>query len=162
MLDRTGYAAGHIELRADGLSGLADLPLVGKQARVYNLARRAERSAKDFGQLLHQGKPFVGRSAEARRDDDLGFIHRRLVFLGDIVDELREQGGLIELVMLFDHLALAAAVRLHRLHHLGADRGHLRPGIGAEQACIQIAAKRRPRLNHQVVRAEFQLCAVCR
>ena len=51
VLDRAGDADGDVELRRDDLAGLADLELVGDEARVDGRARRAERGAEHVGEL---------------------------------------------------------------------------------------------------------------
>src|SRR5678816_3462874 len=50
VLDRTGNADRHVELRRDDLAGLADLHVVRDVARVHGRARSAHRSAEALSQ----------------------------------------------------------------------------------------------------------------
>ena len=54
VLDRAGDAEGDVDLRVDGLAGLADLVVSGDPAGIYARAARANNAAQNLGQLLGQ------------------------------------------------------------------------------------------------------------
>src|SRR5438309_7750922 len=69
VLDRAGDAERDVELRRDGLAGLADLRRVRVPARVDDRARRADRAAEGLRELLREREVLRGAEPAATGDD---------------------------------------------------------------------------------------------
>ncbi len=83
VLDRAGDADGDVELRGDGLSRLADLPLVGQQARLDDGPGTGDHAAKEVGEPLEHGHRFrvacpFSRNDEGGEPGDVDEARRRL------------------------------------------------------------------------------------
>jgi hypothetical protein len=70
VLDGAGDAAGEVDLRADGLAGLAYLVEGRLPARVDGSAGGADGAAEDVGEVFDEGEVF--RLAEAAAAGDYG------------------------------------------------------------------------------------------
>jgi len=77
MLHRAGDADGEINIRLDGLAGLADLHGVGHPAGVDCGAAGADGAAEDIGEILEQVELLFALEAAAAGDDDLGAFQLR-------------------------------------------------------------------------------------
>src|SRR5215204_7519705 len=74
VLDRAGDARGEVELRRDGLAGLADLRRVWVQARVDDRARRGDGAAERPRQLLAQLEALGLAQAATARHEEVGAL----------------------------------------------------------------------------------------
>ena len=79
MLDRTRNAGGDIELRPDGLAGLADLPVRGDPALLHQRPRAAIFGAENLGQIFDQLEILHRAQAEAAGDHDIRIGELRLI-----------------------------------------------------------------------------------
>ena len=72
VLDRAGDAVGDVELRRDGLAGLADLEGVRVPPGVDRGAGRADRRAERVGEALDLGEVAAGATTTGDHDRGLG------------------------------------------------------------------------------------------
>ena len=143
VLDGAADAAGHVEGRADGLAGLADLAAGVHDAGVDHGAAAGDFAAELLGEGAELAEAVLGANAAAAADEDLGLadVGDGLLFL-DGLDELHAGDLLlIEAHLKVDDLALAALVGGHLLHDAGADGAHLRTVVLAEDGGHEVAAE---------------------
>ncbi|KAE9024124.1 hypothetical protein PR001_g10561 [Phytophthora rubi] len=78
---RAGDTSGHVQLGGHHFAGLADLQLVGREARVRRSARGAHRAAELVGQLVEHLEVLAALEAAATGDDRLlhalGFCYKQ-------------------------------------------------------------------------------------
>ena len=100
VLDRAGDADRDVELRRDGLAGLADLRRVRVPARVDDGARRGDRAAERLRELLDEREALGRAEPAAAGDDDVGVLDRRA--LGSSAVRLLDQLGARRAVLELD------------------------------------------------------------
>ncbi len=94
MLDRTGDAAGDVEIGCDHLAGLADLPVVRGVAGIDRGARCADGSAELVGNRQDDFLELFRRAERAAaRDDDLGRGQFRAIRRRQCVGDEGRQAG---------------------------------------------------------------------
>src|SRR5439155_20529672 len=76
VLDRARDSAGHVELRRDRATGLADLRRVRVPAGVYDRARRRDGAAERAREVLDEPEVLGAAEAAAARDDDVRVLDR--------------------------------------------------------------------------------------
>ena len=143
VLDGAADAAGHVEGRADGLAGLADLAAGVHDAGVDHGAAAGDFAAELLGEGAELAEAVLGANAAAAADEDLGLadVGDGLLFL-DGLDELHAVDFLdVEVDVEVGDDALAAGVGGHLLHDAGADGGHLRAVVLAEDGGHEVASE---------------------
>src|SRR5439155_7386207 len=97
VLDCARNAAGDVELRRDGLAGLADLRCVGIPPGVDDRARRSDRPAERLGELFDE-REVLGSTEPAPAGDDHGrvFDGGPFALLVRLVDHTRRRGEIFE------------------------------------------------------------------
>ena len=71
VLDRTGYADREVDLRTDGLAGLADLQILRLPAGINDCTGAADRSVQRFRQLVEECEVLGAADTAAAGDKDL-------------------------------------------------------------------------------------------
>ena len=121
MLDRAGDAERDVELRRDGLAGLADLRRVRVPAGVDDRTRRADRAAERLRELLGEREVLGRAETAAAGDDDVRVLDRGAARLLELlVDDPGAARVLGELDGDLDDLRRAAA-RCSRVEGAGAE-----------------------------------------
>src|SRR4029077_9319963 len=111
VLDCTGDPAGNVELRRDGLAGLADLGRVRVPARVDDRARRGDRASERLRELLDQREVFWAAEPATPGDDDVGVLDRRAaLLLVRLLEHRRLRREVLELDGGLHRLGLAAGL----------------------------------------------------
>ena len=94
VLDRARDAERDVELRRDGLAGLADLRRVRVPAGVDDRARRADRAAERLRELLRKREVLRRAEAAAAGDDDVGVLDVHAARLRRVLsDELQRRSS---------------------------------------------------------------------
>ena len=141
VLDRAGDADRDVELRRDGLAGLADLRRVRVPARVDDRARRGDRAAERLGELLDEREALRPAEAAAAGDDHVGVLDRRpLALLVGLLDHRRRQREVLQARL--ELLDLRAAAALLRLERARADEREARLGAPADVDVDRVAERR--------------------
>ena len=150
VLDCTGDPAGNVELRRDGLAGLADLGRVRVPARVDDRARRGDRAAERLRQFLHQSKILRAAEATAAGDDDVGVLDRRAaLLLVRLLEHRRLRREVLELDRELGDLGLAR-VAVDGLERAGTDQRE--PGLALPADLdVDRVAEGRPRPDERAV-----------
>ena len=127
MLNSAGDAAGNVNLRTDGFTGLTDLMRVVDPTRINSGAGGADDSAECVRQVLDGLKALRTADTTTAGDDDLSAFKVNQ-FTGDFLDDLKKLGAdsfRSNVDVLFDDFGCASLVSLGFLKYAGANSAYL-------------------------------------
>ena len=142
MLDGTGNAAGHIQVRTHRLAGLPHLAGMIHHPGIHHGAGRGDLAAQLAGQRLQFVEPGPVVHAASAGNQHLGF--------GNILAATGLAGAFQQFHLDFRSVengtegtdfALPLRLRLPLAHHTGTHRGHLRTVVRADDGRHQVAAE---------------------